>query len=257
MNDPASVMGIVNVTPDSFSGDGLLDQCERVVELAERMVAEGAAILDVGGESTRPGHTPVSLDEELRRVIPAIRELSKRFSLPISVDTSKAEVARRALSEGAAIVNDVSGLRDTRMIEVAAGAGARLILVHHGVPKADDVMGDVVAALGRLVQNAEQRGVRAGNIVVDPGLGIGGKDWRSNFVIVRNLASLSILGKPVLVGASRKGMISRVLGSDVQDRLAGSLALATMCIAGGASIVRAHDVAETVDVAKMMAAILG
>lgn len=249
-------MGVLNVTPDSFSGDGLHGRLDAVVERAERLVDEGADLLDVGGESTRRGYTPVDTEEELHRVIPALRALAPRIRIPISVDTSKAEVARAALAEGAVIVNDVSGLRDPDLLPVVQASAAGLVLVHNGVPPADkSPMAAILTDLRRLVDACVTSGVPAERLAVDPGLGMGGKDWRTNFPIMRDLSDLTSLGCPVLVGASRKGMIARVLGPGLENRLDGSLALAALCVARGARVVRVHDVAETRQVVRMLDAI--
>ncbi|GAC1321173.1 MAG: hypothetical protein NVSMB22_06370 [Chloroflexota bacterium] len=249
-------MGVINVTPDSFSGDGLYRQPSAAADRAETLVGEGADILDVGAESTRRGYRPVSTEEELLRLLPALRSIARRVSVPISVDTSKAEVARQALREGASIVNDVSGLHDPMMVSVVADASAGVILVHNGVPAPGrDVMASLIPELRRQRVMCLENGVEARRIAVDPGLGMGGKDWRTNFPIMRDLAQLKALGHPIVVGASRKGMIARVLGPGRENQLDGSLALAALCAAHGATILRVHDVKETRDVAMMIAAI--
>jgi dihydropteroate synthase len=244
-------MGVINVTPDSFSGDGLLGSSARIAERAAALVAGGADIIDVGGESTRPGYTPVSSEDELQRVLPAIRMLASHFPIPISIDTSKAAVAGPALRMGASVVNDVSGLRDERMAAVVADAGAGLAIVHHQqLPPAPDLVPALVCQLGERVHRAEAAGVRPDAILVDPGLGMG-KGWRENFEIMRHLDLLRTLGKPVLVGPSRKGMIGKVLGVGVRDRVEGTAALTVLCIVHGADAVRVHDVRALTRVCRM------
>ena len=248
-------MGVLNVTPDSFSGDGIYMRPEEAAERAAAMVEAGAEVLDLGGESTRPGYSPVDLDEEIVRVIPALRAIVRRVEVPISVDTTRAAVAEQALAEGASIINDVSGLSDPRMLHVVAEARASLVIVHHGGRQHGSLVPSVVAQLRHLVVEAEASGVDPRAIAVDPGLGIG-KGWRENFEIMRDLEALAVLGKSILVGPSRKGMIGRVLGVDVHDRLEGSIALLSLCVAKGADIVRVHDVQEMVRAARVMDALV-
>lgn len=237
-------MGIVNVTPDSFSGDGHFGSVDSAVLAGERLVADGADILDVGGESTRPGHAQVSAEEELERVIPVIQALSTRVSVPISVDTSKAAVARNAIAAGAGIINDVSGLRDPDMLQVAATTGASLVLVHPGgAERRDDLTRVVLTELRDRVETARRAGVQHDHLMVDPGFGFG-KNWLDNFELVRRLSKLKQLGLPLLVGPSRKGMIGKVLGTAPEDRLEGTIALTALCISAGADILRVHDVRE-------------
>jgi dihydropteroate synthase len=251
-----SIMGVLNLTPDSFSGDGIYLQPDKAAERAQALVACGADLVDLGGESTRPGYQPVEIEEETARVIPALRAIVRTVDVPLSVDTSKSVLAERALAEGASIVNDVSGLRDPRMAHVVAAAGAALIVVHHGSPHGEaPLMPAIVARLHSLILQAEAAGVDPNALVVDPGLGMG-KGWRQNLEIIRGLEDLDSLGKPVLVGPSRKGMIGRILGTEVHDRLEGSIALAALCIAKGADMVRVHDVAEIARAARMMDAIV-
>lgn len=241
------LMGVINVTPDSFSGDGLLGSGLDPVDVALDLQFQGADVIDVGGESTRPGASPVSEDEELRRVLPALRAIGRRLSVPISVDTRKPAVARAALVEGASLINDVSMLGDPAMIRLAAESGAGLVLVHRGRSEtADAVTAELAEAMGRAVN----RGVLEENIILDPGLGIG-KDWRANLEILRGLPALRELGRPLLVGPSRKGMIGHVLDLPPHERLEGTAALVTLCIAGGADIVRVHDVRAMARVARM------
>ncbi|HZS94045.1 MAG TPA: dihydropteroate synthase [Chloroflexota bacterium] len=249
-----AVVGIINVTPDSFSGDGLYDRLDAVAARAGQIEAEGAAMVDLGGQSTRPGATPVDDGEELRRVIPAVECLVAAVSIPISVDTSRTSVARAALAAGATVINDVSGLSDPELPGIIAERDAGLVIVHHAPVEGARVIDSVREGLARLVHRAEARGVERKRIVVDPGLGFG-KGWRENLVILRDLRGLQPLGLPILVGPSRKGTIGRVLGVDVHDRLEGTAALVTIAIANGASLVRVHDVREMVRVARMTDAI--
>jgi len=252
------VMGILNVTPDSFSGDGLLRQdrwIEATVARAREMVAEGADLLDVGGESTRPGADPVPLDEELRRVIPAIEALVAAVDVPLSVDTQKAEVARQALQRGAWMVNDVSALRaDPGMARVVADAGCPVVLMHmKGTPKDmqldpryDDVVGEVRAFLAERVAYARRHGISEDRIVLDPGFGFGKRPIH-NLELVRGLGALRALGHPILIGPSRKSTIGRLLGgAPPNERLEGTIALCVLGAAYGADIVRVHDVRPVV-----------
>jgi len=245
-------MGVINVTPDSFSGDGIYKRPEAAAELAERLVAAGADVLDVGGESTRPGFTPVPAEEELERVIPAVRRIVSRVEVPVSVDTSKAEVASQALAEGVSIINDVSGLRDPNMAPTVAASEGWLVLVHNGAaPPGKDLMNSVCGDLRREIDIAESAGVAPSRILIDPGLGMG-KGWQSNLTIIRRLAGLRSLQKPLLVGPSRKGMIARVLGNEPDAPLCGTVALVSLCVARGADVIRVHDVREMARVARVM-----
>jgi dihydropteroate synthase len=245
------VMGVINATPDSFSGDGLYKATASIATRAAEMVSDGADVLDIGGESTRPGYVPVELAEELDRVIPAVRAVAGRVRVPISIDTSKSHVAARALEAGASIVNDVSGLADGRLSHVVAKADAGIVVVHNRpIAPGSDVMTSVISELSQLVEAALAAGVAERSIIVDPGLGLG-KAWRQNLEIIRRLHELHVLNRPILVGPSRKGTIGRVLGTEVQDRLEGSAALVAVSIAGGADMVRVHDVREMTRVARM------
>jgi dihydropteroate synthase len=256
-------MGVLNVTPDSFSGDGVLDQTAAVA-MGRRLFAEGADIVDVGGESTRPGAQPVSLDEELRRVIPVVEALARTSGAVVSVDTTKAEVARQALAAGAAIVNDVSALRaDRAMAGVVAASGAAVVLMHgyEGPatwpprPGAGDVMAGVMAFLRARIAAAAAAGVPRGRIIVDPGFGFG-KTLAQNLELLRRLHELRALGQPVLIGPSRKGTIGRVLGGlPPRERIEGTAAAVTAAILRGADVVRVHDVHAMGRVARMADAI--
>jgi dihydropteroate synthase len=252
-----SVMGIVNVTPDSFSDGGVHLDPDAAVAAARRMVAEGAAIVDVGGESTRPGSTPVTLDEELRRVVPVLERLD---GVPLSIDTCKAEVARRALAHGAELVNDVTAFRgDPALAELAAETGAYVCLMHWGrEPRYGDVVADVAAFLDERLRFAVATGVAEELICLDPGIGFG-KTVEQNFELVRRLPELAALGRPLLVGFSRKSSLGRVLG-DPQAKtgpLPASVAAAVAAYERGATILRVHDVREHVEALTVAAALAG
>jgi len=251
------VMGIVNVTPDSFSRDGLLDSPQKALEQALAFESEGADLIDVGAESTRPGHAPVSEDEELRRLIPVLELLASDVKLPLSVDTHKPEVARRALEAGASMLNDIWGLKEGPALgDLAAERGIPLVVMHnqHGT-EYRDLVPDIVAGLGESVTRARELGVEEGNIIVDPGIGFG-KNPRQNLVLLRRLKELRSLGRPVLIGTSRKSVIGYVLDLPVDERLEGTAATVALSIAGGADIVRVHDVREMVRVARMSDAVV-
>lgn len=258
------VMGIVNVTPDSFSGDGLGNHPQRAIEQALRMARDGADILDIGGESTRPGSAPVPIEEELSRVIPPIERLAGQINIPISIDTYKAELARQALAAGASIVNDITGLRgDPKMAETARQAGAALIVMHmQGTPRTmqenphyDDVIGEIRAFLQQQAECALAAGIGRDQIVVDPGIGFG-KTLEHNLQILRRLADFRGLGYPVLVGPSRKRFIGTILDLPPDQRVEGTAAAVAVAIANGADIVRVHDVAQMVRVARVADAIV-
>ena len=259
-----SVMGVINVTPDSFSDDGLYYRTEAAVALAWGMRDDGAAIVDIGGESTRPGSEGVDLDEELRRVVPVLERLS---GVPTSIDTSKAEVARRALAFGAELVNDVTALRgDPDMAGVVGDAGAYLCLMHmQGEPRtmqADPTYHDVAAEVASFLEERLEFAVRAGieeqRICLDPGIGFG-KTVAQNFELLRRLDVITALGRPVLVGFSRKSSLGRILGDPTATTgpLSASLAAAVTAYERGATIIRAHDVREHVEALKVAAAVVG
>ena len=261
------IMGILNVTPDSFSDGGQFFSVDEALAHAEAMIAEGADIIDVGGESTRPGGEPVSIDEEIKRVVPVIEALVKQTSIPISVDTTKSEVARAALDAGAAIVNDISALRfDFYIADAVARAGAGLVLMHsrgtpatmHRLPPAADIMHDVTHSLRASINMAERRGVKRESIVIDPGIGFG-KTQEQNLELIAKLDQLiaTFPDYPLLIGTSRKSFIGRILADEdgtpapPEDRLHGTMATITAAILRGAHIVRVHDVkaaAETIRV---------
>jgi dihydropteroate synthase len=260
------IMAILNVTPDSFSDGGEYLSVDDALRQAEKMIAEGADIIDVGGESTRPGSKQVEADEENSRVIPVIRAISKRFGVPISIDTTKAEVAERSLGAGAETINDISGLRfDKRIADIAASSGAGLVLMHsrgtfetlHSQPAAADILTDVITDLRRALDTARIRGVNDEQIVLDIGIGFG-KTVEQNLELIAKLDKIAqeFSEYPVLVGASRKSFIAKVLGeAPAWERLCGSIAAAVLAVRNGAKIVRVHDVKETVSAIKLAAAI--
>lgn len=252
------VMGIVNVTPDSFSDGGLLKNAEAAIAHGARLTAEGAAIIDVGGESTRPGHATVDAATEMGRVLPVIAGLKAAIDTPISIDSYKAAVAEAALAAGAAIVNDVWGAqRDPRIAEVAARAGAPIILMHNreSIDASIDIFDDVLRFLERSIAIATKAGVPLSQVVVDPGIGFG-KTIRQNLDLIRHLDRLAVLGCPILLGASRKSTLGRITGREVPaERLAASIAAHLYGASRGAAIIRAHDVAPHIDALKTWAAI--
>ncbi len=251
------VMGIVNVTPDSFSGDGLGSDPNAALEQAKRFVGDGADIIDVGGESTRPGHSRVSEKEEAERVLPVIELLAAKLDVPISIDTSKASVARRAIEAGAAMVNDIWGLRrDPQMAEVVAAAGVPVILMHNQEGTSyHNLMGDILAMLQESIDIALEAGISWENIIIDPGFGFG-KTKDHNLEFMARLPELKALGRPILLGPSRKSTIGYILDLPVEQRMEGTAALVALGIAGGADIVRVHDVKEMVRVCRMADAVM-
>ncbi len=266
------VMGIVNATPDSFSGDGLGADVATLVARGEQCVREGADLLDIGGESTRPGATFVSEAEEMARVVPVIAALAARVTVPLSVDTSRAAVAEAALAAGATMVNDVWGLhRDRALAAVVARAGAALVLMHnrHAVPAANDALGghynavaypgDLLAAISGWLREgitwAEAAGVARTQLLVDPGIGFG-KTPVQNLEVMRRFGELRALGLPVLLATSRKSFIGRTLDLPVTERVEGTAATVALGIAAGADMIRVHDVREMSRVARMSDAIV-
>jgi dihydropteroate synthase len=250
-------MGIINVTPDSFSADGVLGDPSMAVELGRGMVEAGADILDVGGMSSRPGHQEISVDEELTRVMRVLPALRAAVPAPISIDTYRYEVARAAVESGAGVINDIWGLqREPRLAELAAETGSGLVLMHNQDGSAyADLVPDLIASLARSVAVAEAAGVPRDAIVVDPGIGFG-KTAEQNLEVLRRLGELKALGLPILLGTSRKSTIGKVLGLPVEDRLEGTAATVALGIAAGADIVRIHDVGPMVRVARMSDAII-
>ena len=250
------VMGIINVSPDSFSGDGL-NSVDAAVAQAQRFVAEGVDILDVGGESTRPNSTPISVDEELRRVIPVLERLAGKTGVPLSVDTYKLDVARRALDAGAEMLNDIWGLnKEPRLAVLAAEKGVPIILMSNQRDEPQrHIVSAVIADLKMSIDMALDAGVPWENIIVDPGVGFG-KTLEQNLELVRRLDELKALGRPILLGISRKSMIGLVLDLPPEQRLEGTAASTAIGIARGADIIRVHDVREMMRVCRMSDAIV-
>jgi dihydropteroate synthase len=251
------VMAIVNATPDSFSDDGIGDSVTAAVELAERAVAAGADIIDIGAESTRPGHRPIPANEELARLLPVLEAVRERVALPISIDTSKAAVADRALAAGADIINDVRGLMaDPELAMVIARHAVPVVIMHDVPPAADqDLIASIRHTLAERIERARAAGIARDRVIVDPGIGFG-KTWRQSLELLRRLPELRALGRPLLVGTSRKSTIGRVLGLPPSERVEGTAATVALAIAGGVDIVRVHDVLPMVRVARMSDAII-
>lgn len=261
--DRPQVMGIVNVTPDSFSDGGAHDTTDAAVAHALKLVEEGADVLDIGGESTRPGAAEVEAEEELRRVVPVIARLAAQVSVPISIDTSKPEVMRAAVQAGAGLINDVYGLRREGALDAAAALGVPVVLMHmqgeprsmQAAPQYDDVVGDVHRFLAERIFAAEMAGIPKKHIVIDPGFGFG-KDTAHNLQLLAQFERFVELGVPVLAGLSRKRSIGELTGRDVPaDRAAGSVAAHLIAAQRGALIVRVHDVGATVDALKIWNAV--
>ena len=258
------VMGILNVTPDSFFEQGLFFDAAKAVEHARRMVEDGADIIDIGGESTRPGAEPVDAEEEMRRVVPVIKELAREVDVPLSIDTAKAPVAEAAIAAGASIVNDVTALTgDDKMASLCAGAGVPVILMHmKGEPRKmqenpayDDLISEVVGYLQERVSAAKEAGIAEDSLLIDPGIGFG-KSAGHNLEILKRLGEFKGLGLPLVLGTSRKSTIGQVLGLPTETRLEGTAATIAVGILNGAAIVRVHDVKEMVRVARMTDAII-
>ena len=267
MTVPFRLMGIVNVTPDSFSDGGRFLECDAAIEHGRRLVGEGAEIIDVGGESTRPGAEPVSAEEELRRVQPVIEGLGEAGTgAQISIDTTKANVARAALDAGASLVNDVSALRgDREMAGVVADSGAECCLMHmlgeprtmQRDPRYDDVVDDVKAFLAARLEFAVREGIGERRVLLDPGIGFG-KTVAHNLELLRRLDELSELGRPIVIGTSRKSFLGRIAGErGDRERLAGTLASNVLALERGASVFRVHDVAPVREALAVAAATLG
>jgi len=257
-------MGALNVTPDSFSDGGKFFKLEDAIRQGMRMAEEGADIIDVGGESTRPGADPVPIQEELSRVIPVIKSLSKKTDVLISIDTYKAEVARQALDAGVQMINDISALRfDSEMKKIASEYKVPINLMHiKGTPKNmqkdpfyGDVIGEITEYLKQSIKIAQDAGIHKGKIIIDPGIGFG-KRLEDNLNILKNLRNLSILECPILIGCSRKSFIGKILDVSVEERLEGSLAALAVAVANGANIVRVHDVKESKRVVSLVDAIV-
>lgn len=258
------VMGIVNVTPDSFYAGSRASGVDHAVEVATRMAAEGADLIDVGGESTRPGSDPVEPEEELARVVPVVGALARSLRVPISIDTWRARTARAALDAGAGMVNDVSALRfDPEMAEVVRAAGVPVVLMHmKGRPKAmqsearyDDVVAEIAARFEEWMRGAQARGIPREGLILDPGIGFA-KTAGHSLEVLRRLRELRVLGAPLLLGPSRKSFIGNILGLPPEERLEGTAAAVALGIANGADMVRVHDVKEMVRVARVADAIV-
>jgi dihydropteroate synthase len=251
------VMAILNLTPDSFSGDGLGGNTAVALSAALRAVDDGADMLDLGAESTRPGHVPISAEEELARLIPVLTTIRACTQVLLSVDTSKAAVAAEAIAAGADLVNDVRGFTaDPEMASVVAGAGVPAVLMHDVPPEPGaDLLTSILRELSRRLDRAVAAGVPWDRLIVDPGFGFG-KDWRQNLELLRRFGELKVLGRPILSGTSRKSMIGRVLGVPEDDRLEGTAATVSLAIATGADIVRVHDARAMVRVARMTDAVV-
>lgn len=255
-------MGIVNVTPDSFSDGGRFNRLDSALEHGLALAEQGADVLDIGGESTRPGAEPVTVDDELERVIPVIESLSRRTDTPISIDTSKPEVMRAAVEAGACMINDVNALRTKGALAAAAGLDVPVCLMHmqgrprtmQTDPRYSDVVSDVLEFLRERIEACRVAGIDEEQLIVDPGYGFG-KSLEHNLDLLHRQSELLTLGRPLLVGISRKSMLGRLTGRDVaSDRLAASLAAALIAAQRGASLLRVHDVAETVDAVRVLEA---
>lgn len=252
------VMGIVNVTPDSFSDGGHFFSADKALIQARRFVDDGAAIIDIGGESTRPGSTPVDVEEEIRRVVPAIQAISSELDVVVSIDTMKAAVMRAAVNAGAGFINDVNALRSDGALQAAADLNVPVCLMHmQGTPQTmqqspeySDVVADVLAFLQQRITACEHAGISRDKLILDPGFGFG-KRARHNLRLMKYLQSFLSLNLPLLVGVSRKSIVGEMLNVSVDERLSGSLALATLAVWQGAKIIRSHDVRETVQAVRL------
>lgn len=259
-------MGIINLTPDSFSGDGMynLKSLDRVIRVAERMVEDGADIIDVGGESTRPDSKPVSVQEEIKRVIPTIARLANHIKIPISIDTYKTEVAKAALDAGASMVNSIKGIkRNIRLAKLISLYKVPIIIMHiKGTPRTmqknpyyKSVISEIITDLRDQIAFARDVGIKKNKIIIDPGIGFG-KTTLHNILILKNLRRFRILGNPIAIGTSRKSFIGNILSVGVEQRVMGTAATVSLAIANGAHIVRVHDVKEMAQVARMTDAIV-
>ena len=257
------VMGILNVTPDSFSDGGTHNSLNDAVDHAAKLIAEGASIIDIGGESTRPGASDVSIDEELQRVVPVVEAIRQRFDIWISVDTSKAQVITESANVGASIINDIRSLREPGALEAAAKTGLPVCIMHmQGNPKTmqqsphyENVMMDVDRFLQENIQRCVDAGIEKNQIILDPGFGFG-KNLAHNYQLLAHLSELHHFGLPILAGMSRKSMVGQLLNVPPQERVAGSVACAVIAAMQGAQIIRVHDVKETVDAMKVVQATL-
>jgi dihydropteroate synthase len=258
------VVGVLNVTPDSFSDGGVNFEPDRAIDRAIEMESEGADIIEIGGESTRPSATPVTADVELSRVIPVLRGLASRLRVPISIDTYKSEVAEAAVGEGASVINDVSALRfDPAVADIAARNCASLVLMHmrgepatmQKLPPSADIFAEIETDLTSAIRVAESHGVNRNQVIIDPGIGFG-KTLEQNLTIINRLDRFESFGLPLMIGTSRKGFIGKLTGRGEGDRLFGTAATVAASIIRGAHLVRVHDVKETVDVVRVIDAIL-
>ncbi|KNY27419.1 dihydropteroate synthase [Pseudobacteroides cellulosolvens] len=251
------IMGILNITPDSFSDGGKYYDVDDAINRAREMIVNGADIIDVGGESTRPGFQPVEPIEEIRRVVPIIERLSREFDIPISIDTSKAMVAKEALRAGAHIVNDIWGLQvDENMASVVSEYGAGIVMMHNRQNKEyTNLMADIIDFLQRSIKIAQKAGIKRDSMAIDPGIGFG-KTFEHNLQVIKDLEQLGALQLPILLGTSRKGFIGNILDLPVDDRVEGTGATVAIGIAYGADIVRVHDVKEMARTARMADAII-
>ena len=258
------IMGVLNMTPDSFSADGLYQSAvNKIVDIVQKMVQDGADIIDVGGESSRPQAKPVPIKEELARTIPVIKALAKRIRVPISIDTYKPEVARRALDNGAVIVNDITGLKDPGMRRVASGYKAGVIIMHmQGNPRImqknphyDSLIDEIIEYLDKSIERAVEAGIDREKIIIDPGIGFG-KTLEHNLEILKRLKELKVLGRPVMVGPSRKSFIGKILNLEPQERIFGTVPACVLAVENGANILRVHDVKQISQALKVTEAIL-
>ncbi len=256
------VMGILNVTPDSFSDGGRFQHLDAALHQTERMILEGAAIIDIGGESTRPGAKDVSEQEELARVIPLLKAIKSRFNIIVSIDTSKANVMAEAIAHGAGLINDVRALQNTNCLTVMAQSHVPICLMHmQGLPRTmqkkphyNDLMTDIVDFFQQRIKVCQQAGINKQRLILDPGFGFG-KTVTQNYQLLAQLADFNQLDLPILIGVSRKAMIGDVLNCDVEQRLAGSLSAAIIAMQQGAKIIRVHDVKQTTDAIKVINAV--
>ncbi|MDA0109597.1 dihydropteroate synthase [Vibrio sp. La 4.2.2] len=257
--DRPHVMGIVNVTPDSFSDGGKFNSIDAALTQVESMIQAGVSIIDIGGESTRPGAPDVTLEEELSRVIPIIQAIRERYDVWVSIDTSKAEVMQKAIEAGADIINDVRALQEPGALQVAADAGVPICLMHmQGQPRTmqtnptyNDLLGDVAEFLEQRIKACEEVGIKKDQLILDPGFGFG-KTLEHNYHLLAHLEKFHQFGLPILAGMSRKSMIFKLLDKAPADCLAGSLACATLAAAKGAQIIRVHDAEETIEAMKIV-----
>jgi len=258
------IMGILNVTPYSFSGDGVYHDVGKAVDLAMKLVEDGADIIDIGGESTRPGAKPVTIEEEIKRTIPVIKKLSKKIDVPISIDTAKSSLARLALESGASIVNDITGLEyDQKIIGIVREFNAKLIVMHikgtpltmQNNPKYGNLIQEIKDKLKAIIEKAVKGGIKEENIIIDPGIGFG-KTLEHNLEIINRLSEFKEIGRPILAGPSRKSFIGKIIGADPDKRIFGTAASVAIAIKNGADIIRVHDVKEMKQVAMIADAIL-